>query len=125
MIIEERIYTLYASAELAEFLHIYEHEGLVVQRPILGGFMGYFTSTVGTLNQVVHWWAYSDLNDREQRRGLLHKDPQWLAVLPKLRPMLQGMENRILAPVSFSPIRSLPIDVSEEYSAFLNRPKKP
>ncbi len=121
MIIEERIYTLYAGADLPKFLHIYETEGLVVQRPILGGFVGYFTSVFGTLNQVVHWWAYSDLNDREHRRTILHQDPKWLAVLPKLRPMLQGMENRILAPVSFSPIRDLPIDVNEDHSAFLKK----
>ena len=118
MIIEERIYTLYAAADLSEFLRIYETEGLVVQRPILGGFIGYFTSVFGTLNQVVHWWGYSDLNDREHRRALLHKDPAWLAVLPKLRPMLQNMENRILSPVSFSPIQSLPIKVNEPHTAF-------
>jgi hypothetical protein len=118
MIIEERIYTLYAAADLSEFLRIYETEGLVVQRPILGGFIGYFTSVFGTLNQVVHWWGYSDLNDRERRRALLHKDPTWLAVLPKLRPMLQHMENRSLSPVSFSPVQSLPIKVNEPHTAF-------
>lgn len=117
MIIEERIYTLNASADLGEFLAIYETEGLPVQKPILGGFLGYFTSMFGTLNQVVHWWAYADLNDRSERRDRLHKEPQWLAILPKLRPMLKEMESRVLAPVHFSPVRSLPVAFGEENTA--------
>ena len=122
MIIEERIYTLYAAASLKDFLHIYETEGLVVQKPILGGFLGYFTSAFGTLNQVVHWWCYKDLNDRHARRARLHEDPQWLAVLPKLRPMLQGMESRILEPVYFSPIQAMPIACSDPDTAFAGPP---
>jgi hypothetical protein len=124
MIVEERIYTLNASADLGEFLKIYTEEALPVQRQMLGGFLGYFSSMFGQLNQVVHWWAYSDLNDRLARRDRLHKDPQWLAVLPKLRPMLKEMENRILTPMPFSPIKTLPVQFGEEASALSGKPPR-
>ncbi|RZI97797.1 MAG: NIPSNAP family protein [Haliea sp.] len=117
MIIEERIYVMYAEASQAEFLHLYETEALVVQRPILGGFLGYFTSEFGQLNQLVHWWAYRDLEDRRVRRERLAADPQWQAALPRLRTMLQSMDNRILVPTSFSPIQRLPVALGEPHTA--------
>jgi len=109
MIIEERIYTLHTEVQLQEYLRIYETEGLTVQKPILGGFIGYFHTEIGTLNQLVHLWAYQDLEDRRIRREKLHETPQWLECLRKIRPMIKTMENRIMYPASFSPIRSLPL----------------
>ncbi|RYG16929.1 NIPSNAP family protein, partial [bacterium] len=40
MIVEERIYVLHTWVDANEYLRIYEEEGLAVQRPILGGFLG-------------------------------------------------------------------------------------
>ncbi len=109
MIVEERIYTLHTEVQMAEYLRIYETEGLVVQIPILGGLLGYFHTEIGTLNQLVHLWAYKDLEDRRERREKLHRNEQWLECLRKIRPMIRTMENRIMYPTSFSPIRSLPV----------------
>lgn len=117
MIIEERNYVLHAEAKLSDFMDIYVNEALVVQKPILGGFMGYFTSVFGVLNQLVHWWAYTDLSDREERRARLHEDPVWLSCIDRLRPMLKTMENRILVPTDFSPIRTLPVRIGEPHTA--------
>lgn len=108
MIVEERIYVLHTWVDMNEYLEIYEREGLSVQRPILGGFLGYFRTEVGTQNQLVHLWGYSSADDRERRRAILAANPQWLACLKKIRPMIMTMENRIMYPVSFSPIRTLP-----------------
>lgn len=111
MIIEERIYTLHTEVQLKDYLRIYETEGLVVQKPILGGLLGYFHTEIGTLNQLVHLWAYSDLEDRRARRERLHENEQWLGCLGKIRPMIKTMENRIMYPASFSPVRGLPLAV--------------
>lgn len=107
MIVEERIYVLHTEVKKAEFLSIYEKEGLSVQIPILGGFLGYFTSEIGTLNQMVHLWAYDNLEERRQRRDLLAASAQWQGCLEKIRPMIRTMENRILLPTSFSHIRDM------------------
>lgn len=111
MIVEERIYTLHTEVSMDEYLRIYETEGLVVQIPILGGFLGYFRTEIGMLNQLVHLWAYADLEDRRARREALHRNEQWLSCLRKIRPMIKTMENRIMYPTSFSPIRSLPLEL--------------
>lgn len=108
MIVEERIYVLHTWVDVNEYLEIYEREGLSAQLPILGGFLGYFRTEIGTMNQLVHLWGYSSADDRERRRAILAKNEQWLGCLAKIRPMIMTMENRIMYPVSFSPIRSLP-----------------
>jgi hypothetical protein len=102
MIVEERIYTCY-NGKAQEYVSMYEKEGLAIQRPILGNLVGYFTSEIGTLNQVVHLWAYEDLADRTQRRAKLLNDPAWQTYAAKVRPLLLTQENKILIPARFSP----------------------
>lgn len=104
MIVEERIYVLHTHVNVKEYLEIYSTEGLPAQLDILGGFLGYFTSEIGTLNQLVHLWAYSDLEDRRRRRETLAAHAGWQACLKKIRPMIMTMENRILIPTAFSPL---------------------
>jgi hypothetical protein len=105
MIVEERIYVLHTHVVVAEYLRIYEEEGLPLQKQYLGGLLGYFTTEFGTQNQLIHMWGFKDLEDRRERRDAMAKSPEWQAVTRKIRPMIMTMENRILLPVSFSPTR--------------------
>jgi hypothetical protein len=107
MIVEERIYTAQPGKSL-EYLRMYEAEGLAIQRPILGNLVGYFTTEVGTLNQIVHLWAYDDLADRATRRAKLLADPRWKAYAAKVVPLLLTQENKILVPAPFSPWATAP-----------------
>ena len=102
MIVEERIYTA-LPGKAQEYVRMYTEEGLAIQRPILGNLVGYFTSEIGTLNQIIHMWAYEDLADRAARRATLLADPRWKAYSAKVTPLLLSQENRILVPASFSP----------------------
>lgn len=106
MIVEQRIYDLYPGRG-AEYKRLIETEGIAIQRPMLGRLIGYFSSEIGTLNQIVHLWAYESLEDRAVRRARLLSDPQWLAFSAKLQPLIVRMENRILLPMSFSPMPPL------------------
>ncbi|WP_168787957.1 NIPSNAP family protein [Paraburkholderia aromaticivorans] len=101
MIVEERIYTV-LPGKMKAFLTLVEHEGLPIQRPYLGEPLGYFTTETGELNQVVHWWGYESMADREQRRAQLSADPGWIEFAPKVLSLLARMENRILLPTAFS-----------------------
>ncbi len=107
MIVEERSYTLQPGTT-AEYLSRYERHGLPVQRPILGNLVGYFSSEIGILNQVVHLWAYEDLGDRARRRAELQANPDWQAYIVTVRPFIVRQENRILIPAPFSPWASRP-----------------
>jgi hypothetical protein len=67
--------------------------------------VGVWSTDVAQLNQVVHLWAYSDLNHRVEVRGNVMKDPQWQVFLGKATPLLLDMQSQVMIPTEASPIR--------------------
>lgn len=104
MIIDERSYTT-LPGKVKAFLEVYERLARPIQWPILGEPIGFFVTEVGTLNQVVHLWRYDSMADREQRRAKLAVAPGWSNYLDTATPLLLKMENRILVPTAFSPLK--------------------
>ncbi len=102
MIVEQRTYSLQIGA-VPEYLKLYEEEGLAIQRPILGRMVGYFSTEIGALHQIIHMWAYKDLAERTERRAKLLADPRWKEYAKKTRPLQISQENKILLPAPFSP----------------------
>lgn len=100
MIVEQRTYTTHPG-KWRDYLTLYEAEGLEIQKRILGRMVGYYRSETGTLSQIVHLWAYEDMNERTERRHALMADPGFKAYVAKMLPLLQSQESRILAPASF------------------------
>ncbi|WP_321794701.1 NIPSNAP family protein [Caballeronia sp. J97] len=100
MLVEQRIYTT-LPGKWRDYLALYEAEGLETQKRILGRMVGYYTTEIGGLNQIVHMWAYTDLVEREQRRSTLIADESFRAYVKKMLPLLQSQESRILKPASF------------------------
>lgn len=103
MIVEMRIYSIQIGAVRA-FLELYAREGLALQTQHLGSPLGYYTTEVGELSQVVHLWRYTDMADREKRRAALESDPRWLTY--RTKSSSQGhvvrQVNSILKEVDFS-----------------------
>jgi len=104
MIVDHRTYTLFPQ-RLNDFYKLYEAEGYPVQSRILGRLIGFFHTEIGPLNQIVHLWAYDSFEERQRRRGELFQDKQWLAYIDKARLLISHMENKILVPAPFSPIK--------------------
>jgi hypothetical protein len=104
MIVEERMYRI-RSGMLQNYLALVREEGLAIQQPALGNLIGYFITEIGPLNHVVHLWGYRDLEDRAGRRRALAAKPEWQAFAKKLSATIETMENRILMPTDFSPLR--------------------
>ena len=100
MLVEQRTYTT-QPGKVREYLALYEAEGLPIQRRLLGRLVGYYRSEFGALNQVIHLWAYTDLNEREQRRAALLADPEFQAYVLRMMPLLVSQESRILVPAPF------------------------
>jgi hypothetical protein len=107
MIIEERIYTCYCG-KARQYVEMYEAEGLAIQRPILGNLVGYFTTELGALNQVIHMWAYESMDDRAKRRATLLSNESWKTYSAKVQPLVLTQENKILIPAPFSPWATAP-----------------
>ena len=99
-----RTYRLKVGA-VPSYLTLVAQEGIAVQRSHLGQLVGYFSSEIGPLNEIVHVWAYRDLADRAERRAKLAADPRWQAFLPKLQALIETMESKILVPAEFSPLQ--------------------
>lgn len=104
MIVEERDYTV-RPGRLAAFVETYHEHGLPTQLEYLGTFHGYFTTEIGELNHVVAWWSFDSLDDRQARRARMLADPRWPLYLARVVDMLHLQTTRMLAPVSFSPLR--------------------
>jgi hypothetical protein len=102
MIVEVRTYTV-KPGKTAEYLRLYQSQGLAVQSHHLGRLLGYYESEVGNLNQIIHMWAYDDYTDRDRRRAALFSDQRWLTLVAQLYELIDHMENKIVTPTSFSP----------------------
>lgn len=100
MLVEQRTYTTHPG-KWRDYLALYEAEGLAIQQRILGRMVGYYTAEIGELNQIVHMWAYTDLNERAERRAALMADPQWLSYVQRMLPLLVKQESKILTPAPF------------------------
>lgn len=103
MFYEIRTYRLRNGA-VPTYLKVVEEEGIEIQKSHLGKLVGYFSSEIGTINEIVHIWAFESLDDRERRRTALNADPVWKAFLPKIRDLIEVAENKIVRPARFSPL---------------------
>jgi len=72
------------------------------ERLKLSPLTGVFTSELGGLNQWVHIWAYKSMEHRAQVRDKAMAEGIWP---PKGPSPVVRMQNRIMLPASFSPIR--------------------
>ncbi|MFQ5899475.1 MAG: NIPSNAP family protein [Candidatus Methylomirabilia bacterium] len=67
--------------------------------------VGLWSTEIAQLNQVVHLWAYNDLNHRAEVRAKAVQDPEWRAFIAKGSPLLAEMHSVILTPTETSPLR--------------------
>lgn len=106
MIVEMRTYILHPGQQ-GVFLGLMESEGILIERPILGRMLGFYTSEIGSLNQVIHLWGYDSFDERQRRRQLLASSPEWQRFAPKVMPMICDMQNQLLNPAPFAAVDSL------------------
>ena len=103
MFYEIRTYRLRPGTVQA-YLHLVEDEGIAIQKSYLGALVGYFYTEIGSLNEIIHIWAYESLDERERRRAALAADPGWQAFMPKIQELIDTMESRIARAAPFSPL---------------------
>ncbi len=104
MIVEERVYTV-QTGKCKELLDYYGEHGFPVQQKHLGRCIGFFQTEIGTLNTLVHLWAYDDLAHRERARAEMGKDPDWHKFVTGQPKVVIAQEVRIMIPVPFSPLK--------------------
>lgn len=96
MIYELRTYTV-KQGTVAEVAKNAGTIGRDIRGDNYGKLEGYWISEIGQLNQVMHLWSYSDLNERARLRAELGKNARWNSeYTPLTRPNLIRQEVRLL-----------------------------
>jgi hypothetical protein len=67
--------------------------------------VGFWYTAIGPLNEVVHLWAYADLNERKEKWGTWECDPRRAEFMAKLRGVVISQSNKILSPTDFSAMK--------------------
>ena len=106
MIVDHRAYDFHPG-KIRDWIAVYKEFGLPVQQKHLGNLIGFFTTEVGPINQIVFMWGYESMGDREQRRAAMAQDPDWAAFIAKGDALgaLKQQNNKLIAPTDFSPIQ--------------------
>jgi hypothetical protein len=112
MYYEIRTYRLKNGA-IPDYLAVVGEIGIAIQKKHLGNLVGYFFSEIGPINEIVHIWAFTSLDDRQERRARLMADPDWRAFLPKIRDLIETADNKIMKPAAFSPLGGSAPDLTE------------
>ena len=101
---ELRTYTLYVG-KMGEAIQHYTELGWPALQK--GGFdaklVGYFTSDVGTINQLVHLWKFSDDADRRNHWATLFSDEAFMAFAANIRPLIMKQEVKLLLEAPWGP----------------------
>lgn len=99
MIYELRTYTV-KPGTVGDMVKAASTVSLEIRGNDFGKLEGYWFTEIGPLNQVLHLWSYSDLNERARLRGELGKNARWNSeYIPLIRPILVRQEVRLLNPI--------------------------
>lgn len=67
--------------------------------------VGIWTGEAPQPNEVLHMWAYPSLEARTKARGELFKDQEWLGFVAKGAGAIVEMNNVMLMPTDYSPMK--------------------
>ena len=67
--------------------------------------VGLWQTEIGQPNEVSHLWVYPDLNARTEARARLGEDESWREFQRTGRPYLRELNNVLLQPTNFSPLK--------------------
>jgi hypothetical protein len=67
--------------------------------------VGLWQTEIGPLHEILHLWAFRDLNERADARAKLAQEPDWQRFLASSVPLLNQMQALILLPSPHSPMQ--------------------
>jgi hypothetical protein len=103
MIYDMRTYTLKPGA-LQQYMDAVRDVGLPVRQKYGIKLAGWYYSEFGSLNQVVHIWAFRDWEHMEEGKKQFRTDPQWInEYAPRVRGLIVAQEDKIVLSPDFAP----------------------
>jgi hypothetical protein len=67
--------------------------------------VAHWIGEAGQPNEVLHLWAYPDLNARMEARAGAGKDPGWQEFVKKAGSLLEELNNIVMLPAAHSPLQ--------------------
>ena len=101
-IYELRTYTV-TVGKMNDVIALYKAEGWPALSKHPQKLCGYFTGDIGALNQLVHLWKFDDDADRRAFWAGVLADPDFLAFVGKLRPLLREQSNKLMMAAPWGP----------------------
>jgi hypothetical protein len=99
MIHELRIYTV-KQGSLPQMIQNSATISRDIRGDDYGKLEGYWFTDIGPLNQVVHLWTYTDLNERSRLRAELAKNERWIRdYMPLNKDIMVRQDIRLMNPV--------------------------
>ena len=103
MIYDVRIYDL-KPGMVDEYMAAAREVGLPVRESHGVKLAGWYYTEIGTLNQVIHIWAYEDIGDLERKMEAVRNDPRWInEYVPRVQPLLAAQRSQIMNAADFFP----------------------
>ena len=103
MIYDMRIYDL-KPGSLKAYMDAVREVALPVRRRYGIKLAGWYHSEIGTLNRVVHIWAFRDWQHLEEGKRQFRQDPQWINdYLPRVLPLIVQQQSQLCHAADFSP----------------------
>lgn len=97
-VVDLRFYSI-APRGMNEFLQHFNQLAMPLLMKHLGNPVGFYTTTVGTLNQFVHIWEYESLAEYERRSAARDSDPAFGAYLQATKGLVISQHNQIIKKV--------------------------
>jgi hypothetical protein len=65
--------------------------------------VGYFTGDVGAINELIHVWKFDDDADRRAFWAGVFADPEFMAAVAKIRPLIAQQSNKLMLSAPWGP----------------------
>ncbi len=108
MIFDMRTYDLVPGG-LAAYMAAVRDVALPVRERYGIRLAGWYFTEIGTLNRVVHIWAFRDWAHLTEAKARFRQDPDWTErYLPRVLPLIVAQQSQIVQAADFSPRPLLP-----------------
>ncbi|WP_353142177.1 NIPSNAP family protein [Acinetobacter pragensis] len=97
-VVDHRIYNIQPRM-MSKFLALFDALAMPILKKHLGEPLGFYVTSIGTLNQVVHLWGYDSLDDYEKRSLARDTDPEFQIYLQETEGLVISQINQIVKPV--------------------------
>lgn len=106
MILEHRIYTM-RPGNVGAFVQAQVDRGFGIMEPLIHNCVGYFNTVAGPANQMVHLWAFDDLEDWRARYNGVYGIEALQPYFRTVRPLMLAQEVKMLTPAPLGALTPL------------------